>query len=235
VATNSSLITALAQAVKDAEAQKRDRDIYAQVLTDAQDWVTEETECLRKVDSTSVVLVAGTREYTLPTTFIKFPTEEQESTPCPVQLGTTGKFQLQMVSPLKLEVQVPGWRAVSAGTPQLCYIVREGLLKIGFYPAPSAAFIATNGSKVFLDHIFRPAAIIDDASTPFDGSVALQGLQQLLKMRAQWQIWLEDKDFVAADRFEKETERLLEHAKDLVQSVYSLPGTTGFGQSVSQY
>lgn len=232
MATNNQIITALAKAVKDADARKRDRSVYAQILTEAMDWVTEETECLRKVDSTSVILTADEDTYDLMSTFIKFPTEDAERNPAPVTLGDTGKFQLEMTTPTKLEILMPGWRAASSGVPQFCFVERQGTLKLILVPAPSSAFIAANGSKVFIDHIFRATAIDDDSNSPFDSSDSLRGLQTLLKFRAQWQIWLEDQNFAAADRFDRETMIQLEHAKDLVQSVYSTPGTVVFGRTV---
>lgn len=234
MSTNAEIIAAVAQAVHDAMYGKRTKAIYAQILTDAQDWITEKTECLRKIDSTSVTLVASTQEYDLPSDFIKFPTEEQEKSPAPVTIGTYGDFQLEIISPTKLEVKEPGWREVDAGTPRYCYIIREGTLKLGFHPMPSASFISTNGSTVFIDMVFRGANVADNSDSPFDSSNSLRGLQQLLKFRAQWQIWMEDKDFASADRFSVAVDKLLEDAQDLVQSIYATPGPVSFGESVRQ-
>ena len=228
MATNAQIITAVARAVSDPDFQQRSGAIYAQILTDAMDFIIDSTECMRKSD-TSLTLVAGTQEYNLPTRFIKFPSMYSE-VKTPVALGTDGKITTIPSSVILLNQLEVGWRGAADGTPQYHYLILEGTAKVGFHPAPSSSFISTYGSSVYLDMVFRSEDIADNSSSPFDSSTMLRSLQFLLKLRALWQIRLENKEYSDADRYDKMVKEELERAKEFVESIMATPGEHGFVQ-----
>lgn len=228
MATNTEIIAAVARAVVDPTYNKRTQAIYGQILTNAQDYLVEQLECMRKID-TSIVLVAGTDAYDMPSSYIKFPNKEDDIVDGAVAVGTNGRYILTPTSPVLLNYEEPGWRGTSAGTPAKFYILPNGATyKFCVYPKPSATFISSYGSSTYLDMIYRPAAISANTDRPFDNNPNLQGLELLLKLHAIWQIKLEDLQFADADRLKIEVAERLEKAKDVISSISVNPISKGF-------
>lgn len=231
MATNTAIINELAQIAGDPTFTKRSSTTWASILNDAQNYIVERIECSRKVDSTSVTLVASTQEYSLPTDFIKFPSDYLEVKKGPVALGTYGKFVLTPTDPILLNHNFPNWRATDAGTPEFYYIIKDTTYKIGFYPQPSATFISTNGSTVYIDEIFRPTAIAYNGVQPFGDSNHLAGFQFALKLRARYTVLLIDKDFPSADRLRLDTDKEIDEKGELLKSIILTPGEHGFANN----
>lgn len=228
MSSNAELITQVSRAAKDPTNAQRTRAIVASMITDAMDYIIDKTECLRKIDSTSVVLVAGTQEYSMPNSFIKFPVEINDVPRGIVVLGTNGNVEVEPTTTALLNSREIGWREAAAGIPRFYYLIKSGTPKIGFYPKPSSSYISSKGTGVFMDIIYRPSDIDDSASLPFDGSLALRGAQFCLKMRTLWQIKMEDLQFADADRLKNIVYEELERIKDLVESMTAAPGQHGF-------
>jgi hypothetical protein len=151
-----------------------------------------------------------------------------------VSLGTYGKYPLTYIPIEVLNNQQPGWRQAAAGTPEFYSITQEGTPKLIITPAPSAAFLSTNGAVLFMDMVYKPAAgLAEDTNMPFDNGYRFNGLFQiLLKLRAIWQIKLEDMQFADSDRLSKETDTLFEEAGDFVRSLSAAPGNHGFEEQI---
>ena len=230
MATNTSIIDELAQIVGDPLFSRRSKATWGNILTDAQNYIVEKLECTRKIDA-SLVMVASTPTYSLPSDFIKIPSDYSDVKEGAVAIGTTGKFVLRPTDPILLNHKFPDWRGTTDGTPEYFYILREtASYKLGLYPEPSAAFLTTNGTTVRIDEIFRPGAISYNASQPFDDSNHLSGLQFALKLHARMAVALIDKDFATADRLRVETDNELKEKADVIGSVVLTPGEHGFVQ-----
>lgn len=225
--TNTQIIDTLAQIMNDAAFATRNQTSFAMTLTDAQNYLVERLECLRKIDS-SITLVAGTSEYNLPDDWVKFPLEDSDIEDGVVSIGTNAKFALVSSSTPLLNSTQAGWRAAANGTPEKFYILREAVPKIGITPAPSATFISTYGAVMSLDYIYRPADIAYDSNSPFNSSRALVGLHYLAKLHSLWQMKLEDKQFADADRFEKKLNERIEQHLDILGSTVPVHGQHGF-------
>ena len=226
--TNTDNINAIAQAVKDRNTQQRSRTTYASILTDAQDFIVEQLECLIKINSSGVVLVGGTQEYDLPVDFIKFPIESADEKAGQVSLGTNGKFPLRPTTTDLLDLHEANWRAATAGIPIYFYLLEEDRGKIGFHPKPSSAFVTDNGSTCRMKYVYRADDISDNSNQPFNNSNRLRGLQFLLKLHAIWQINIEDKEYAAADKLMMQITARLELAREVVGGILSIPGQKGF-------
>ena len=231
---NTEILTAVARAVNDGAFSKRSKAVHLGILTDSQNYIIDRTECLRKIDSTSITLVANDGDYDLPDSFVKFPTEGSDVNRGFVSLGTYGKYPLKFIPMTILNNQYPGWRQTSAGTPLWYSIIETGTPQLIIYPKPSTAFITTNGAVVFMDIIYKPTtSLAEDTNLPFDNSYRFTGLFQiLLKLRAIWQIKLEDMQFADADRLDVKTEKLFDAATDFVRSIAVSPGNHGFEEQI---
>lgn len=231
---NTEILNAVAQAISDATFKKRTKPTMLGIITDAQNYVVERTECLRKSDS-STVLTADSAEITLPTDFIKLPTEGGDTKRGFVSVGTNGKFPLTLIQLPRLNNLYPGWRGTAAGTPEFCYITKDGTPKLNVWPKPSTAFLAANGNTVYLDDfVYRPPSMLEDLLLPFNGSTLLSGIFQVtLKQRAIWQVKLEDTQLAEADRLDLKVESLIEKCIDFVNTIFVTPGTNGFEEEHS--
>lgn len=235
MATSTELINAIARAVNDADFSARSTAIFVQIFNDAHDEVIMLTECLRKIDS-SITLTADTETFTIPSTFLKFPTRESEIKNGFVSIGTNGKFSLEIITMGRLNNEFVGWRGTTAGTPRYCYVIKDSTLKLGIYPKASTSFLSTNGTSVYLDHIYRPSTdLAYDDNTPFNGLVNIRWLQQLLKLKSIETILLEDNKFNKTNFFASKIESKIEEAKKYIQSLDPTYGNIGFGEDVSQW
>ena len=228
--TSRQLIDAVAKAVKDPTFMKRDKDTFAQILTDAQDYLTDQLEPLIKIDSTSITLVADQIEYNLPTDFIKFETRQSNMKNGYVALGTYRDVPLNPASQGALDTYRPKWRNTTSGTPSEFFIdnISGANTKLGIWPPPSSTFITDFGSTCWIRYVSRSAALAYDSSTPFDNSDRLRSLFYLIKLHSIWQISLEDVDVAKADRFEAILEKRMEQAKDVIESTLIMPSAVGF-------
>lgn len=232
---NTAILAALGQAMNDPTFKKRTKDTVLGIMTDAQNYIIDKTECLRQVDSTSVVPAADTMTYALPNTFVKFPTEGTDVKRGFVSLGTYGKYPLTFLPLTILNNRYPGWRQTASGTPGWYSVIDKGTPQLIIYPAPSTAFITSAGAVAFMDVIYKPAAaLLEDSGLPFDGAYRYNGLFQiLLKLRSIWQMKLEDMQFADADRLSKSTDGLFDEATDFVRSLAASPGHHGFEENMA--
>ena len=199
---NTQILNFLAKSMEDARFTWRSKDDYLGVMNDAQDFILEELECLEKFD-TSLTLVASDYDYDLPSDFIKFPTKEEDYNIGQVAVGTSGKVPLDPTNLRELALDNLSWRTATAGTPEKYAILQAEPAQLIIYPAPSAAWIASNGSTITLWNIYRPSSIAEDTNMPFGNSTRLRGLQFLLKLRCLWQLTLDKRQFEDADRIQK--------------------------------
>jgi hypothetical protein len=230
---NTELLQAISRAVNDATFAKRSKAVMLGILTDAQNYIIDKTECLRQIDSTSVTLVASTSAYNLPASFVKFPVEGSDVKRGFVSIGTTGKFPLTFIPMTILNSHYPNWRNTTTGTPEWYSLIETGTPQLVIYPTPSAAFITANGAVVFMDMIYKPDPIIEDTNMPFDNAYRFTGLfQRLLKLSAIWQIKLEDMQFNDENRLDRHIDKLMEEATDFVRSIAVSPGNHGFEEQL---
>ena len=231
--TNTEILTAVARAVNDATFAKRSKAVMLGILTDAQNYIIDKTECLRKVDSTSITLVASDEDYDLPTSFVKFPSEGAEVKRGFVNVGTYGTTLLTFKPLPLLNNELSGWREKDAGTPEFYSLIETGTPQLILFPKPSAAFITANGSTLFMDIIYKPDAIVEDANMPFDNGYRFTGLfQRLLKLSAIWQIKLEDMQFTDENRLDRHIDKLMEEAMDFARTIAVSPGQHGFEEQL---
>jgi hypothetical protein len=229
---NAEILAAVSRAVNDATFAKRSKAVQLGILTDAMNYIIDMTECLRQVDS-SLTLVADQSSYALPATFIKFPTVDTAVKRGLVCLGTYGKYPLTVITQALLNNQYPGWRQTASGTPEWYALTETGTPQLILYPKPSTAFIASAGSTIFVDMVYRATDIVEDTNLPFDNGIRFKGLFQiLLKLRAIWQIKAEDMQLPEEDRLGAEVTKLMESALDFVQSYNSVPGNHGFEEQI---
>ncbi len=230
--TNAQILAAVSQAVNDPTFKKRGKDIMLGILTDSMNYIIDRTECLRKVDS-SKSMTASVIETAVPSTFIKFPMEENDVDRGFVAVGTNAKYPLTPITLSLLNNRFPNWRGATAGTPQFYYLTKEGSPKIGLYPAPSSTFITTNGSPIYMDIIYRASDLVEDSNLPFDNSNVYKGMFQIaLKLRSIWQIKLEDMQFADADRLNLNVENLIQLCTDFVTSMHVAVGQHGFEEQL---
>ena len=228
MATNTAILSAVAQAVKDPTFQKRSRATYLSVLNDAQIQIIEDTECLKKINTTAITLVAETQEYDAPVDFVSFPSELSEVKRGFVCVGANAKYALRPTKTEYLDLYTPNWRGAASGTPECFYILEQATMKVGFFPKPSAAYITANGTATFMKYIYDPGDIIDDANLPFGNSARLKFLQHLLKLWAIWLLNLEDRSFDESDRYKVYLDRELERNQDRIMRLLEVPGAVGF-------
>jgi len=232
MATNAEILNALAQANKDSNFSKRSKATYLGILNDAHTYVITETECLMKIDS-SITLVANTQEYSVPSGFIKFPVLRYDGFKKGfVTLGDDGEHPLTPVSIKELDSMHTGWRGVDAGTPRYCYVTDEGTPKLGFFPAPSSTFITNFGTTCRVYMVFAPTAIADDSNRPFDNSNRLTFLQFSLKLHANWQIALEDRNFTEAASLKVSLDERIETDIAKVATLFPMPHVAGFASEL---
>jgi hypothetical protein len=131
------------------------------------EWV-KRTECFTR--QTSVTLVDGTQEYDLEATITDFAWIAKQGVSIKIVSGTQTRYiegnDLEVVSVERLNVEEPGWRAVTASTPRKVYVRRDGgTVNLGFHPAPDIS-----GSDVWtalVPYVVVPTDMSADADEPF--------------------------------------------------------------------
>ncbi len=131
------------------------------------EWV-KRTECLQK--QTTVTLVTSTQEYDLESTITDFGWIADQGPSIKIVSGSTTRYiegdDLALTSVGRLNIEEPGWRAVSAGTPTTYYTRRDGgTVNLGLHPKPSIP--ATETWTVLLPYVLVPADLSADADEPF--------------------------------------------------------------------
>lgn len=126
------------------------------------------TECLTK--ETTVTIVDGTQEYDLEAAISDFGWISKQGVSIKIVSGTTTRYiegdDLSVTSVERLNVEEPGWRAVSAGTPTQVYIRRNGgAINLGFHPAPDIS--GTDTWTAIVPYVVIPADMTADADVPF--------------------------------------------------------------------
>ena len=230
--TNTEILNAVAQAVNDGTFKRRTKAVMLGILTDAQNYIIDKTECLRKIDIT-LTLAEGDGEINLPSGFVKFPTDDASIKRGLIGLGTGGAVVLTSTTTAFLNHEQPGWRNLDNGVPEFFYLIKSGTPKIGFFPKASSDFIDENGSGIYVDMVYRPTGTLaEDSNLPFDNSTVLSGVFQVLqKLRAIWQIKLEDMQFADADRVRLAVNEMFPEAQDFINSLLVVPGNHGFEEN----
>src|SRR5262245_1166554 len=102
-------------------------------------WV-KDTECFTR--QTTVTLVSGTQEYDLESTTTDFAWISKQGVSIKIVSGSNTRYiegdDLEVTTVERLNVEEPGWRSATAGSPMKMYIRRaDGAVQLGFHPAPS--------------------------------------------------------------------------------------------------
>jgi hypothetical protein len=132
-----------------------------------QEWV-KRTECLRK--ETTIALVDGTQDYDIEATVTDFGWISAQGLSVKIVSGSTTRYiegdDLRVTTVQRLNVEEPGWRAVSAGTPKWVYWKRDGgAVNVGLYPKPSIT--AGDTWTLILPYVLVPTDMSADADEPF--------------------------------------------------------------------
>lgn len=130
------------------------------------EWV-KRTECLQR--QASVAIVDGTQEYDLET-ITDFTWIAKQGVSIKIVSGATTRYiegdDLEVTSVERLNLEEPGWRSVSAGTPIAVYLRREGgTVNIGFHPAPDVTGVEVWTALV--PYVVFPTDMSADADEPF--------------------------------------------------------------------
>jgi hypothetical protein len=126
------------------------------------------TECLQR--QASVTLVDATQEVDLEASVTDFGWIAKQGISIAITSGTTTRYlegdDLEVTSVANLNVEEPGWRAESAGTPRKVYIRREGgALNLGLHPKPSIT--AGDTWVALVPYVVVPTDLSADADEPF--------------------------------------------------------------------
>lgn len=126
------------------------------------------TECLQR--QVSLAIVDGTQEYDLEASITDFLQIAKQGVSIKIVSGSSIRYiegdDLELTTVGRLNVEMPGWRSVSAGTPTHYYLRTDGGTRnIGFYPAPDVT-----GSDVWtalVPCVILPTDLSADADEPF--------------------------------------------------------------------
>lgn len=128
----------------------------------------ERTECLKK--NTTIPIVDGTQEYDIEATVSDFGFLHSDGPSIKITSGSNVRYiqgdDLEETSIARLNVEQPGWRAYSPGTPTAYYLDSDGgALNLGFVPAPDIS--GSDTWLVMLPYVAIPADMSADADEPF--------------------------------------------------------------------
>lgn len=133
------------------------------------------------VRDTTVTIADGTQEYDLEATITDFAMLSKQGVSIKIVSGSTTRYiegnNLTVTSVERLNVEEPGWRAVSAGTPRKVYLRRNGgTLNLGFHPAPDIT--GTDVWTAIVPYVAIPADMSADSDEPFTASGNLMTAQR---------------------------------------------------------
>jgi hypothetical protein len=131
------------------------------------EWV-KRTECFTRI--ASVTLVDDTQEVDLEASVSDYGWLAKAGISVQIVNGTNTRYiegdGLEVTTIERLNQEEPGWRAVSAGTPQKVYIRRVGgTLLLGLHPKPS--FTDGDTWTALVTYVAVPADMTLDADEPF--------------------------------------------------------------------
>lgn len=127
------------------------------------------TDCLTR--QATLALVDGTQEYDLDALVAAdFGWLSKQGPSIAITSGSTVRYlegdDLEETSVERLNVDEPGWRAVSAGTPRQYYLRRDGgAIYLGFHPKPDV--VGAETWAVLVPYVAVPADMSADADEPF--------------------------------------------------------------------
>lgn len=126
------------------------------------------TECY--VRETTVSIVDGTQEYDLEATITDFAMLSKQGVSIKIVSGSTTRYieghALTVTSVERLNVEEPGWRAVSAATPRKIYLRRNGgTVNLGFHPAPDIT--GSDTWTAIVPYVAIPVDMSADLDEPF--------------------------------------------------------------------
>lgn len=131
------------------------------------EWV-KRTECLQL--QASLAIVDGTQEYDLEAAATDFLWIAKQGVSIKIVSGSNTRYiegdDLEVTSVERLNVEEPGWRAVSAGTPTKVYLRRVGgTVLLGFHPAPDIS--GSDTWTALVPYVVMPTDLSADADVPF--------------------------------------------------------------------
>jgi hypothetical protein len=161
----------------------------------------KDTECL--VKETTVTLVDDTQEYDLESTITDFERIAKQGVSIKIVSGSNTRYiegdDLMVTTVERLNVEEPGWRSVSKGTPTSVYVQRNGgALNLGFHPKPS---ISGDTWTAIVPYVLIPADMSADADEPFTVS------SNILKSMRPWHRALVHYAAYDMEKFRKDTAR----------------------------
>jgi hypothetical protein len=137
-------------------------------INDAVDVFIRATGCTRRYGS--LPLVDNTQEYDLETTFTDYIRLAAPPSIKIVYTGVTDRYiqgeDLPRRTAEELDMEEPGWRATTKGTPGCWYLKDDGgATNIGFVPAPDVDTGYT--WTAIIPYVASISAMTDDAAIPF--------------------------------------------------------------------
>lgn len=111
---------------------------------------------------TSITLVPGTTEYSLPTNFMAMQRVIYKK-------GSNSWIKLDQTSFNQLDADSSGWMSISSGTPTRYYVYLTTAPVIGFVPCPNSASTGT----VQMDYVITSNDVTTTTETPFNGFAIL--------------------------------------------------------------
>ncbi len=136
-------------------------------VNDGQDAFVRLTDCIIRYGS--IAIVDETQEYDLEniTDYIRLSGPPSIKI---VKAGATDRYLqgegLSRRTAEELDVEVPGWRATTSGTPINWYLKEDGgTTNVGFYPKPNVGTGET--WTILVPYVAQAAAMSDDAVIPF--------------------------------------------------------------------
>ena len=157
----------------DSSRQRFTNTVLIRFFQDCQEDIINRTWMME--GRTNVSLVSGTREYSLPSDYLK-----------PTRVRFNNKALKEVTIEGFLDDEGRDWTVVT-GTPTVYYIRRSTLPYIGFYPAPNFS----SGSTVEIDYVRAPVELTAIGDTPFTAnSTDLQLYHRVLPYCAAEKGWL---------------------------------------------
>ncbi len=161
------------------------------------------TECLQR--QVSVSLSDGVQEYDIEPLITDFLQIAKQGVSIKIVSGSTTRYiegdDLEVTTIPALNVEEPGWRAVSAGTPTKLYIRNDGgAVYLGFHPAPDV--VSPQVWTALVPCVVIPADMSADADEPFTVST------NVMKAQRPWHRALVHYGAYDMEKFRKDADRM---------------------------
>lgn len=146
----------------------------------------------------------GTQEYDLEANISDYSWIAKQGVSIKIVSGSTTRYlegdDLEQTSVERLNREIPGWRAVSAGTPEFQYVRQTGgQVFLGFQPAPDIT--GTDTWTAIVPVVIIPSDLSLDADEPFTYS------SNVLKRMRPWHRALVHFGAYDLEKFRKDTVR----------------------------